>query len=147
MYIDFEILVETEITAGIHTHFLSGYNVFVSNAVSLRQGGIALFWKPNKLYEIKEWWTRGPNVITFMVVLGGECYYAVRCYIPPTNLTMLTHIEAAWNGYPKGHIPILLGDLNIKLTSPRNKQDELIAEHVGNVMGLMDVSCQFKQRC
>jgi hypothetical protein len=82
-----------------------------------------------------------------MVVLGGKRNYAVGCYIPPTNLTMLTHVEATWNECPKGHIPILLGDLNIKLASPRNKQDERIAKQVGNVMGLVEVSCQFKQHC
>ncbi len=145
MDIDFGILVETKITAGIYTHFLSSYNVFASNAVSVRQGGIAHFWKPNKLYEIEEWRMHGPNVITFVVVLGGKRYYAVGCYTSPTNLTMLTHVEAAWNECPIGHIPILLGDLNIKLTSPWNKQDELIVKHMGNVMGLMDVSRQFKQ--
>jgi hypothetical protein len=35
--------VETKITAGIYTCFSSGYNVFASNAVSVQQGGIALF--------------------------------------------------------------------------------------------------------
>jgi hypothetical protein len=60
---------------------------------------------------------------------------------------MLTHVKAAWNECPKGRIPLLLGDLNIKLTSPWNKQDELIDEHMGNVMGLVDVSHQFKQHC
>ncbi len=83
-----------------------------------------------------------------MVVSGGKhyYYYAVGCYIPLTNLTTLVHIKAAWNECPKGHIPLLLGDLNIKLTSPWNEQDELIAEHVGNAMGLVDVSRHFKQR-
>ncbi len=80
-----------------------------------------------------------------MVVVGSKHYYSVGCYIPLTNLTRLTHVKAAWNKCPKGHIPILLGDLNIKLASPRNKQDELIAEHVGDVMGLVDVFHQFKQ--
>jgi hypothetical protein len=136
MGVDFGILVETKITEGIYTQFLSGYNVFASNAINVRQGGIALFWKPDKLYEIEEWQMRGPNVITFMVVSGG----------PPTNLTMLEHVEAAWIECPKGHIPILLGDLNIKLASPRNEHNELIAKHVGNVMGLVDVSHHFRQR-
>jgi hypothetical protein len=89
MGIDFGILMETKITEGIYTRFLSGYNVFVSNAVSVQQEGIALFWKPNKLYEIKEWRTCGPSVITFVVELGGKRYYAVGCYIPPTDLTTL----------------------------------------------------------
>jgi hypothetical protein len=66
---------------------------------------------------------RGPNVITFVVVSGGERYYAVGCYISPTDLTMLTHVKAACTECPKGHIPILLGDLNIKLMSPQNEQD------------------------
>jgi hypothetical protein len=79
------------------------------------------------------------------LVSGGDRYYALGCYIPPNNLTTLTHIEAAWNECPKGHIPIMLGNLNIKLASPRNERDELIAEQVGDVMGLVDVSRQFKQ--
>jgi hypothetical protein len=95
--------------------------------------------------EIKEWRTHRPNVITFVVVSGGKRYYAVECYIPPTNLTTLEHVEAAWIECPKGRIPILLGDLNIKLASPRNERDELIAEHVGDNMGLVNMSCHFRQ--
>ncbi len=147
MDVDFGILVETKLTGGFYTCFSSGYNVFASNAVSVRQGGVALFWKPNKIYEIKEWRVRGPNIITFVVVTGVERYYAVGCYIPPNNLTTLTHVEGSWNDCPKGHIPILLGDLNINLVSPRNEQDEMITEQVQDVMGLIDVSRQFKQRC
>jgi hypothetical protein len=147
MDINFEILMETKITGGIYTCFSSGYNVFASNAVSIQQGGVALFWKPNKLYEIEEWRVCRPNVITLVVVTGVEWYYAVGCYIPPTNLTTLTYVEGAWNKCPKGHILILLGDLNINLAPPRNKQHEMIAEQVQDVMGLIDVSCQFKQRC
>ncbi len=119
--IDSRIPVETKITAGIYTCFLSGYDVFAPNAVSVQQGGIALFWKQNKLYEIKEWWKHGPKVITFAVVSGGKRYCTVGCYIPPTNLMTLTHFEAAWNECPKGHTPILLGDLNIKLAFQQNK--------------------------
>jgi hypothetical protein len=81
-----------------------------------------------------------------MVVLGGKRYYAVGCYIPLTDLTTLEHIEAAWIKCPKGHIPILLRDLSIKFTSPRNERDELIAKHVGNIMGLVDLSRHFRQR-
>ena len=146
MEVDFGILMETKITAVIYTRFSSNYSVFASDAVSVRQGGIALFWRSNKFYEIEETRVRGPNIITFVVVSGGDRYYVVGCYIPPNDLTTLTHVEAAWNECPKGHIPILLGDLNIKLASPRNERDELIAEQVGDVMGLVNVSRQFKQR-
>ena len=146
MDVNFGILAETKITGGIYTRFSSGYNVFASNAVSVQQGGVAFFWKPNKLFEIEEWRVRGPNIITFVVVTGVEWYYAMGCYILRNNLMMLTHVEGAWNDCPKGHIPILLGDLNINLVSPRTEQDEMIAEQVQDVMGLIDVSRQFKQR-
>jgi hypothetical protein len=118
MDIDFGILVETKITAGIYTCFSSSCNVFTSITVSVQQAGIALFWKPNNLYEIKEWRMSGPNLITFVVVLGGKHYYAVGYYISLTNLITFMHVKAAWNECPKGHIPILLGDLIIKLVSP-----------------------------
>ncbi len=36
-------LVETKLTDGIYTQFLSGYKVVTSTAPSARQGGIALF--------------------------------------------------------------------------------------------------------
>jgi hypothetical protein len=67
--------------------------------------------------------------------------------MPPTDLKTLEHVEAAWIKCPKGHIPILLGDLNIKFASPRNEGDELIAKHVGDVMGLVNVSRHFRQLC
>jgi hypothetical protein len=145
MDVDFGILMGKKIMGGIYTRFSSGYSIFTSNAVSVQQGGIALFWRSNKLYEIKETRVRGPNVITFVVVSGGDHYYKVGCYIQPNNLMTLTHVEAAWNKCPKGHIPILLANLNIKLASPRNKHNELIAEQEDDVMGLVNMSCQFKQ--
>ncbi len=43
MEVDFGILMETKITAVIYTRFSSNYSVFASDAVSVRQGGIALF--------------------------------------------------------------------------------------------------------
>ncbi len=55
MDVNFGILAETKITGGIYTCFSSGYNVFASNVVSVQQRGVALLWKPNKLYEIEEW--------------------------------------------------------------------------------------------
>jgi hypothetical protein len=41
--VDCGVFTETKIMDNIYTQFSSGYNVFASNAVSVRQGGIALF--------------------------------------------------------------------------------------------------------
>jgi hypothetical protein len=84
MDVDLGIFQETKITDGIYTRMSSGYSVVASNAGSVHQGGIALFWRPNKSYEVEDWRVRGPNVLSFVIVTGGERFYAVGCYIPRT---------------------------------------------------------------
>ena len=48
MGVDIGIFLETKITSGIYPRSSSGYSVVASNAASTHQGGIALFWRPNK---------------------------------------------------------------------------------------------------
>ncbi len=67
------------------------------------------------------------------------------CYIPPTNLTTLMHINEAWWASPKGCLPILLGDLNVNLAAPRNERNDTIAKQV-DAMALIDMSSHFYQR-
>ncbi len=43
---------------------------------------------------------RGPNVLLFVIVTGGQQFYAVGCYIPMNNLSTLTLINQAWNECP-----------------------------------------------
>ena len=143
---DLGILLETKVTDGIYTRNLSGYSVVASNAPSAHQGGIALFWRPNKSYMVEDWQIRGPNVLTFVLVTGSCQFFAVGCYIPPNDLSTLTAIEQAWNKCPRGHVPLLIGDLNVNLRSPRDERDEQIAEVVEDVMGLTDLSRHFLQR-
>ena len=143
---DLGILLETKVTDGIYTQNSSGYSVVVSNAPSTHQGGIALFWRPNKSYMVEDWRIRGPNVLTFVLVTGGCRFFAVGCYIPPNDLSTLTTIEQAWNECPRGHVPLLLGDLNVNLRSPRDERDEQIAEVVEDVTGLANLSRHFLQR-
>jgi hypothetical protein len=89
---------------------------------------------------VKDWRIRGPNVLTFVLVTGSYQFFAVGCYIPPNGLSTLTTIEQAWNECPRGHIPLLLGDMNVNLRSPRDERDKQIAEVVEDVMGLTNLS-------
>jgi hypothetical protein len=57
------------------------------------------------MYEIKEVELRGPNVLLFQLVMAATRWYIVGCYIPPTNLTTIVHIEQAWLACPKGCLP------------------------------------------
>jgi hypothetical protein len=79
-------------------------------------------------------------------VTGSQQYYAVGCYIPPNNLSILTTVKQAWNECPRGHTPILLGNLNVNLHAPSNKRDKRITEAVKDVVGLVDVSKHFCQK-
>ena len=72
MGVDLGVLLETKLTGGIYTRFSSGYSVVASDAASAHQGGITLFWRPNKSYEVEDWRVRGPNVLSFVIVTGGR---------------------------------------------------------------------------
>jgi hypothetical protein len=109
------VFLESKVTGGIYTRSSIGYSVVASNTPSMHQGEIALFWQPNKSYDVEDWQIRGPNVLLFTIVMGSQQFFAMGCYIPPNNLSTLQHIVQAWNECPRGHIPILLGNLNINL--------------------------------
>ena len=69
--VELGFLVETKLTAGIYTRFSSGYSVLTSEAPSAWQGGIALFWRDNNLYKIKETQIWGSNVISLHLIVGS----------------------------------------------------------------------------
>jgi hypothetical protein len=146
MGIDIGILLETKVTGGIYTCFSSGYSVVASNAASGHQGGIALFWRPNKSYVVEDWCVRGPNVLSFVIVTGGQRFYARGYYIPLNDLSTLTTINQAWNGCPLGHTPILLGNPKVNLHAPWDDRDKQIAKAVEDVMGLCNLFTHFLQQ-
>jgi hypothetical protein len=110
MGVNFGVLLETKLTKGVYTRWSSGYHVQTTHALSAWQRGISLFWRASDLYEVEEVEMRGPNVLSFLLVSGATRYYIVGCYIPPNDLTTLTHIKQAWMACPKGCLPIVLGD-------------------------------------
>ncbi len=145
MGVDCGVLLETKLTKGVYTRWSSRYNVQSTHAPSKWQGGISLFWRTSRMYEIKEVEMRGPNVLSFQLISGATRWYIVGCYIPPTNLTTLMHVDKAWRACPKGCRPILLGDSNVNLAALRNKHDDTIANQV-DAMALTDMSNHFRQR-
>ena len=83
-----------------------------------------------------------PNLITFELVTGKDRYYVVEGFIPPSDLTSLEHVTNAWIQCPKGCVPMLIGDLNVRLDAPRDKRDKTIMEQVDNLdyFGVHDTS-------
>ncbi len=108
--VDCGILLETKLTKGVYTCWSSGYNVQSTHVPSKWQGRISLFWRTSRTYEIEEVEMRGPNLLSFQLIPGATRWYMVGCYILPTNLTTLTHVDKAWQACLIGCHPILLGD-------------------------------------
>jgi hypothetical protein len=65
--VDIGFLLKTKLTGGIYTRYSSGYSVLALTATSVQQGGIALFWRGNNLYEVKETQIWGVNVISLQL--------------------------------------------------------------------------------
>jgi len=101
-----------------------------------------LCWRKHDLFEIEETKFFGPNVLAFQLETGGKRFYVVGCYIPPDDLDALENIKLAWEERPEGHSPLLLGDLNINLESPRSEREVEIAEQC-DYMDMQDMSRQF----
>jgi hypothetical protein len=147
MNVDLGILMETKVTGRIYTQNSSGYSVIVSNVPGMHQGGIVFFWRVNKTYTVKDWLICGPNMLSFVIVTGrSQRFYIMECYILPSNLNTLPQVKHALNECPKGHTPLLIGDLNVKLCAPRDKQDKRITEVVEDNCGLTNLSKPFRQQ-
>ena len=93
MGVDIGFLLETKLTGGIYTCYSSGYSVLNSSATSVRQGGIALFWRGNNSYEVEETQIWGANVISLQLKMDNARFFVVGCYIPPSDLQTLTDVE------------------------------------------------------
>ncbi|KAL7524510.1 hypothetical protein ACHAXR_000605 [Thalassiosira sp. AJA248-18] len=100
--VDIAFLQEAKLTRGIHTRFSSGYSIVATDAPSAHQGGVALLWRDNELFEIEETKIRHPNVISFELMTGVDRYFVVGAYLPPTDLDTLEHVRKAWQTCPKG---------------------------------------------
>ena len=121
------MLQETKVTNGIYTRRTGGYSVTASEATSAWSGGIALCWRQGEGFEVEETRFWRANVLAFELVTGARRYYVVGMYLPPGDLTALEHARQAVEAKPKGTAPLILGDLNANLESPRSERDEEVA--------------------
>jgi hypothetical protein len=54
MDVNLGVFLETKLTGRIYTWNLSGYSTVTFDAPSVHQGGIALFWRVNKMYKAED---------------------------------------------------------------------------------------------
>jgi exonuclease III len=147
MGMDWGLFTEAKVTNGTHTRFSSEYHVIATEAASSSQGGLALFYRDSDTFQVESVRKHGPNVISFEMVVAGVRRPVIGAYIPPsdTELRSLEYILRALDTVEVGLDPILLGDLNSDLASPRTQwADDIATELLSR--GLVDTLPLFKRR-
>jgi hypothetical protein len=93
MGVDWGILTEaSKLTRGIHTRFSSRYHVVATEATSMNQSGVALFYHDTDDFQVESVWCHGPNPISFELEIAGRRQPVVGgIFLHRT--TILTH----WN--------------------------------------------------
>ena len=83
-----------------------------------------------------------PNLLTFQLITGDKQFFCMGVYIPLTDMMGVEDLQAAWEVCPAGCTPLVLGDLNINFSEPRNEQEELIVDLLDGI-NVVDVSRRF----
>ncbi len=78
------------------------------------------------------------NLLTFQFLTDVERYYVMGIYITPNDSLGVEDLWAAWNSCPADCVPLILGNLNIKL----DYLEEAIADLVDEI-NLVDASRKF----
>jgi len=147
MNVDIGILTEAKLTDGVHTRYSSGYHVYATAAVSHHQGGVALFFRESRRWQVESIKRYGPNVISFEIAMGHARFGVVGAYVPPSDDdgTALEFVNQAMDGLPRGCQPLLLGDLNADLSNPRDGRAQAVAADMAS-HALEDLLLHFRQR-
>ena len=141
MGVDVAVFQETKVTNGIYPRSGHGYSVFATDASSQWCGGVALVWRDCDLCAVDEQKSWGPNVISCHLITGRGKYYLIGAYCPPSDLddAAIQDVQRAWGKCPKGYEPLLLGDLNANIESPKSRRDVAVLDQAAG-MDVHDMS-------
>ena len=70
--IDLGVFQETKCIDGIYTCKSARYRVVATDSPSRHRSGVALFYKPSRIFAVEAVREYGPNVLSFEVVMGGQ---------------------------------------------------------------------------
>ena len=69
---------------------------------SLHHGEIAVAWQEEEGCQFKGMENFGPNVVSFLLTLGGRGWYVIRAYMPSNGVPVVHWIYQALVSNPKG---------------------------------------------
>ena len=91
-----------------------------------------MVWRAATGCQVENTASFGPNVVSFLLILGARQWYIVGAYMPPNDGPRMHCVEQALQAVPKGLELILMGSLNARLGDPRDEREEEL------VMALVD---------
>ena len=96
-------------------------------------------------FEVEAVTIVSPNLLTFQLVTREDRFFVMGLYIPPADTTGVDNLCVAWAARPTNCKPLLLGDFNIDLGTPRTERKEIIADFLGEI-NVTDTSRKYIQR-
>ena len=140
------VLTETKLTNDRYSKTVSGYRVISPKATSpSQQGGVALLWEEgHQDFKVEAVTITSPNLLTFQLVTGEECYFLMGAYIPPADTAGVDDLRIAWAARPTNCKPFLLGDLTIDFRALQTEREEIIADFL-NEINVVDTSRKYIQ--
>ncbi len=143
MGIGVTVLTETKFVNDRYPKTAAGYTIMSLKAASCSQGGVALTWREDNLkFEVKLVLFHGPNTLTFQLTTGDKRTYIVGTYIPPNYTRGVEDIRRAAEACLAGCKLLVMGDLNINVGFPCDKQEEVIVNLLDK-LGLVALSCGY----
>ena len=143
--VDVEFIQENKLTQGIHTRHGTVYDIWATETESLHRGGVAVVWRAAKGWRVEITASFGPNVVSFLLMLGSRRFYVVGAYVIPNDMPAVHSVEQVLQVLPKGLEMILMGGLSVRLGNPRDKREEdLLAALV--YRGLVNMKYHFLPR-
>jgi len=144
---DIALLTETNLGEERYAKTGHGYTVFVTQASSTQQGGVALVWRTTATHwTLEDVRAVTTNVISATLVSGMHRWLVIGAYLPPSLRpdNELMAIEAEYHRNPQ--LPVIwLGNFNATLgdnTCARAVAISTTAQH----LGVVDLLHHFKQK-
>jgi hypothetical protein len=107
---------------------------------------VALFYRESDFFSVESVRKWGPNVISFILVMGAQQFGFIGGYVPPDDSTTIQFIQRAMEYQTEGMPVFLMGDLNANLHNPVLERDNEISALVVASHGLEDTLPHFRQR-
>ena len=143
--VEVRVLQETRLMDGIHAHHRAGYAVCATVAESRHWGEVTVVQREDAGWQVEGIIKFGPNVASFLLILGSRRWNVVGEYVSPNNAPAVYCMDQALEASPKGVEVILLWDLNAWLWEPCYAQEEDLATELLECR-LVDTTSHFMQR-